>query len=110
MKTEIEAITEKIKAFRDERDWQQFHDPKNLAICLSIESSELLQAFLWKNADEADVEKIKEELADVLYSALLIADHYNLNVKEIIDDKLKSNAQKYPVSKAKGSNKKYDDL
>ncbi|GAB2796383.1 nucleotide pyrophosphohydrolase [Rhabdobacter roseus] len=110
MKTEIEAIIEKIKAFRDERDWQQFHDPKNLAICLTIESSELLQAFLWKNADGADVEKIKEELADVLYSALLIADHYNLNIKDIIEAKLKRNAQKYPVEKAKGSNKKYDDL
>ncbi|MPR33371.1 nucleotide pyrophosphohydrolase [Salmonirosea aquatica] len=110
MKKEIEVITEKIKAFRDERDWKQFHDPKNLAICLSIESSELLQSFLWKNADEADIEKIKEELADVLYSALLIADHYNLNVKESIEAKLKINAQKYPVSKAKGSNKKYDHL
>ena len=110
MKTEIGAITETIKAFRDERDWQQFHDPKNLAICLSIESSELLQAFLWKNANEADIEKIKEELADVLYAALLLADHYNLNIKEIIDAKLKTNAKKYPVSKAKGSNKKYDDL
>lgn len=110
MKTEIEAIIEMIKAFRDERDWQQFHDPKNLAICLSIESSELLQAFLWKKADEANIEKIKEELADVLYSALLIAEHYDLNIKDIVEAKLKKNAQKYPVSKSKGSNKKYDDL
>ncbi len=110
MKTDIEAITEMIKVFRDERDWKQFHDPKNLAICLSIESSELLQAFLWKNADEADVEKIREELADVLYSALLLADHYDLKIKDIIEDKLKKNREKYPIIKSKGSNKKYDDL
>lgn len=110
MKSDIQDIIEHIKKFRDERDWKQFHDAKNLAICLNIESSELLQLFLWKNSEEANLEKIKEELADVFYSAFLIADLYSLDVKDIVKEKLEKNAIKYPIDKSKGSNKKYDDL
>jgi NTP pyrophosphatase (non-canonical NTP hydrolase) len=110
MKSDIAEIIELIKQFRDDRDWHQFHDAKNLAICLNIESSELLENFLWKKAEDADIEKIKNELADVFYSAFLLADNYGFDVKEIIYEKLKSNALKYPVNKSKSSNKKYDEL
>lgn len=110
MKSEIKEITELIKKFRDDRDWQQFHDAKNLAICLNIESSELLENFLWKNAEDADTEKVKNELADVFYSAFLLADKYGFDVKKIILDKLKNNELKYPIDKSKGSNKKYTEL
>ncbi len=110
MESEIAEIIGRIKQFRDERDWQQFHDAKNLAISLNIEAAELLQTFLWKDASEANLEKVKEELADVFYSAFLLADTYQLDVKQIIFDKLEKNAEKYPVEKARGSNRKWDDL
>lgn len=110
MKSEIAEIIEQIKKFRNERDWEQFHDAKNLAICLNLESAELLENFLWKNAEDADVEKIKNELADVFYVAFLLADKYKLDVKEIIFEKLKNNEIKYPIDKSKGSNKKYNEL
>lgn len=95
MKSEVTEILEAIKKFRDERNWEQFHDAKNLAICLNLESAELLEIFLWKNAEDADIEKVKNELADVFYVAFLLADKYKLNVKEIIFDKLKGNELKY---------------
>ncbi len=110
MNSEIIEIINEIKSFRDKRNWEQFHDAKNLAICLSVESSELLEVFLWKKAEDVDTEKIKNELADVFYSAFLLADKYGFDVKKIIFDKLKSNEIKYPVDKSKGSNKKYDEL
>jgi len=108
--SEIESITKALIEFRDERDWEQFHNPKDLAIALSIETNELLELFLWKNAEEANKEKIKEELADVLSFALLLADKYKFDVQEIILDKILKNGQKYPVEKAKGTAKKYDEL
>lgn len=107
---EIVELQNRIAQFSKERDWDQFHDGKNLAVALSIESSELLEAFLWKNADEVNVEKIKEELADVLNYALQIASKYNLDVKQIVLDKLKKNGEKYPVEKARGNAKKYTEL
>lgn len=110
MKTDISIIIEAIKKFRDERDWEQFHDAKNLAICLNLEAAELLEVFLWKNAEEANIEKIKNELADVFYAAFLISEKYGLDVKEIIFEKLKANELKYPIDKSKGSSKKYDEL
>ena len=108
--SEFEVIKEKIHDFTVERDWDQFHDGKNLAIALSIEANELLEAFLWKDAEDAKVEKIREELADVFNYAFLMAHRYNLDVKEIILEKLKKNAEKYPIEKAKGSAKKYNEL
>ena len=99
-----------LLAFRKDRDWAQFHNPKDLAIALSIESGELLEAFLWKKAEDADIEQVKEELADVFAFALLLAHHYELNIDEIILDKIKMNELKYPVEKAKGTAKKYDEL
>ena len=106
----IEEITAALLKFRDERDWAQFHNPKDLALALNIEAAELLELFLWKNAEDANVEKIKEELADVFSYALLLAEKYNLDVKQIILDKIKHNDAKYPVDKAKGTAKKYDEL
>lgn len=110
MKSDIEQIISEIKKFRDDRDWKQYHDSKNLAICLNIESSELLENFLWKKPEDVNSEKIKEELADVFYVAFLLADYYNFSVKDIIIEKLRRNALKYPVETFKGSNKKYDEL
>ena len=108
--TEINKITEELRKFRDERDWAQFHNPKDLAIALSIEANELLEVFLWKSAEHADVNSIKEELADVFAYAFMLADKYGLNISQIMQDKLAKNKLKYPVAKAKGSAKKYNEL
>ena len=106
----INAVIEKVVAFRNERDWEQFHNGKDLAICLNCESSELLELFLWKDADQVNKDKVKEELADVLNSAFLLIDKYELDVDAIISEKLRSNAKKYPVEKSRGSNRKYTEL
>jgi NTP pyrophosphatase (non-canonical NTP hydrolase) len=107
---QIEKITAEIIKFRDDRDWEQFHNGKDLALALSIEASELNQLFLWKSAEDVNIEKIKEELADILNYAFLIAHKYNLNVEDIILNKIAKNAEKYPVDKAKGNAKKYNEL
>jgi NTP pyrophosphatase (non-canonical NTP hydrolase) len=109
MKDTLE-ITEALIEFRNERDWEQFHNPKDLALAISIESGELLELFLWKNANDANTEKIKEELADVFAYAFLLAEKYQLDVKDIVLEKIRKNAEKYPVEKAKGTAKKYDEL
>ena len=108
--SEIKNIIDKLIAFRDERDWAQFHNPKDLAVALNIEAAELLEAFLWKNSKDADLEKIKEELADVIAYALLLADKYKFDVVNIVTAKIKENAKKYPVEKSKGTAKKYNEL
>ena len=108
--SDIKIITEALIKFRNERDWDQFHNPKDLAIALSIESSELLENFLWKSHEEADKNKVKEELADVIAYALLLAEKYKFDVKAILLEKIKKNGEKYPVEKAKGTAKKYNQL
>ena len=110
MASEIDELMQALRLFRDERDWSQFHNAKDLAIGLSIEASELLEAFLWKGAEDADPEKIKEELADVFAFAFLLAEKYRLNVSEIVKAKIAANEKKYPVEKARGSSKKYSEL
>ena len=107
---DFKEIIDALKKFRDERDWEQFHNPKDLAIALSIESNELLEQFLWKKPEDAKRENLKEELADVFAYAFLLADKLELNVKEIVLDKIKVNAEKYPIDKAKGTAKKYNEL
>lgn len=107
---DIEFIISKLDKFNKERDWDQFHDGKNLALALSIEAAELNEAFLWKNAEDVSVDKVKEELADVINYAFMIADRYKLNVKDICLNKISRNAMKYPVDKAKGSAKKYTEF
>lgn len=106
----MEGIIEALLKFRNERDWEQFHNPKDLALAINVEAGELLELFLWKNANDADPEKVKEELADVFAFAFLLADKYKFDVKEIILEKIKKNGEKYPVDKAKGTAKKYDEL
>ena len=107
---ENEEIIQALLKFRNERDWEQFHNPKDLALAISIESAELLELFLWKKADDANAKKVKEELADIFSFAFLLADKYGFDVKEIVLDKIKTNGEKYPVDKAKGSAKKYNEL
>lgn len=108
--TEFKEIVEALIRFRNERDWEQFHNPKDLAVALNIEAGELLESFLWKDSDEAKPEKVKEELADVFAYAFLLAEKYDLDVKEIVLEKIRKNGEKYPVDKAKGTAKKYNEL
>ena len=111
--TDIEEITAALIKFRDERDWKQFHDSKNLSLAISLEAAELNELFLWKKesqSEDIDVDKLKDELADILAFSLLLANKHNLDVKQVVLDKIKRNGEKYPVSKAKGTAKKYTDL
>jgi NTP pyrophosphatase (non-canonical NTP hydrolase) len=108
--SEMQEIIDSLKKFRDDRDWAQFHNPKDLAIALSIEASELLEVFLWKGHQEASPEKIKEELADVFAYAFLLAEKYGLDISQIIREKIAINSAKYPVDKSKGTAAKYDQL
>lgn len=108
--SEIELITKKLVEFRDKRDWEQFHNSKDLALAISIEAAELNELFLWKSPEDADLNKVKEELADIFAYAILLANKLDLNIKEIVLDKISKNAEKYPVSKAKGKADKYNEL
>lgn len=106
-----ETINQVLK-FRDDRNWKQFHNPKDLAISISLEAAELLEVFQWSAEDvvcEAKKDKIREELADVLNYCILMADVCGLDMDEIIVEKVKRNALKYPVEKAKDSAKKYNE-
>ena len=114
----IYELKEKIKKFCEERDWDQFHNAKELAIALSIEASELLEIFRWKNPKEVQdlfdnekkKENIEDEMADILYFLVRIAQLYDLDLSDALDKKMKKNEKKYPVDKAKGSNKKYNEF
>ena len=108
--TESEEIIKVLVQFRDERDWEQFHNPKDLALAINIEAGELLELFLWKNAEDANIQKVKEELADIFSFAFLLANKYDFDVKQIILDKIKLNELRYPIDKAKGTATKYDEL
>lgn len=102
-----------ILKFRDDRDWKQFHNPKDLAISISLESAELLEVFQWSGSDvsgENKKDKIKEELANVINYCVLMADACNLDIDQIVQDKIKKNNEKYPVEKAKGKSEKYSEL
>lgn len=107
-----ETINQVLK-FRDDRNWKQFHNPKDLAVSISLEAAELLEVFQWSGSDtvcETKKDKIREELADVLNYCILMADVCGLDMDEIIQEKIKQNNAKYPVDKAKNSSKKYDEL
>ena len=107
-----ETINQVLK-FRDDRDWKQFHNPKDLAISISLEAAELLEVFQWSGADtvcKEKMDKIREELADVLNYCILMADACRLDMDEIIQEKVKRNNEKYPVEKAYGSKEKYTEL
>ena len=108
--SEINQLIALVRQFRDERDWAQFHNAKDLAAGLSIEAGELLEQFLWKQPKEADPKKVQAELADVLIFALLLAHEQKIDLTQAITQKLAENASKYPVEKAKGRATKYDEL
>ena len=104
---------ELIRKFRDDRDWSQFHNPKDLAISLNLEAAELLEVYQWSGIDlecSGKIEHVREELADVLIYAILLADRYGLDLDTIIREKVERNAQKYPVSQAYGSKDKYTEF
>jgi NTP pyrophosphatase (non-canonical NTP hydrolase) len=108
--TDREEIIDALLKFNQDRDWEQFHNAKDLALAINVEAGELLELFLWKNPDEANPEKIKEELADIFAFAFLLAHKYGLDVKEIVLEKMKANAEKYPIEKSKGTSKKYTEI
>ena len=107
---DLKNVVERLVSFRDERDWEQFHNSKDLALAISIEASELNELFLWKKNEDVELEKLKEELADVILFSLLLADKHNFDLVDILNKKIDKNALKYPVAKARGTSKKYNDL
>jgi len=108
MSSPIDELLEQLRRFRDERDWAQFHNAKDLALALSIEAAELNEQFLWKSAEQADADKVREELADVLLYAFQLADKYGWDIADLMREKMAQNAEKYPVDKARGNATKYD--
>ena len=112
----IRTIIEEIKRFRDERGWSQFHDPKSMAASITIESAELLEHFQWKNKQEAEEyvkthkDEIAEEIADVAMYLFELSDNLGIDLLDAMHKKLRKNAAKYPIEKAKGVHTKYDKL
>jgi dCTP diphosphatase len=113
---DLKSIQKKIISFRNERDWAQFHDPKNLAEALSIEAGELLENFLWKTTEQSrnltdkELANVKHEIADIFIFLTYLCEEYDINLAHEIESKLLLNEKKYPVHKAKGSSKKYTEL
>jgi dCTP diphosphatase len=113
---DLEAIKARIRGFRDERNWMQFHNPKNLAISISLEASELLEHFQWKSPEESEMHarvakaEIADEVADVAVYLIEFADNLGIDLEKAILEKLEKNAAKYPVERAKGSAKKYTEF
>ena len=106
-------VVKRLRQFRDARDWAQFHDSKNLALAIAIEAAELNELFLWKKdheVEQVDISRLKEELADILAFAFLLADKHGLDIEQIVLEKIAKNEEKYPVDKAKGKADKYTDL
>jgi NTP pyrophosphatase (non-canonical NTP hydrolase) len=113
MSPNFEQLNERIRRFCVDRDWSQFHDPKNLAISLQLEASEVLELFQWTKDNQAKVgkeEDMKDELADVLYWLIMLSNHYGIDLVSALDKKMNKNEEKYPVEKAKGSSAKYSEL
>jgi len=114
--SEIKEITEKIIQFRDERDWMQFHDPKNMAVSIILEASELLEHFQWKTKEEVEKyvmqnsAEIKDEIADIALYLFELADNLGIRLQSAMEEKLKKNELKYPIEKAKGKHTKYNKL
>lgn len=108
--SEIKELTDLLIKFRNDREWEQFHNPKDLALAITVEAGELLELFLWKDPSDADKEKVKKELADIFAFAFLLAEKYKLDIRQILVEKIEENGKKYPVEKAKGTAKKYNEL
>jgi NTP pyrophosphatase (non-canonical NTP hydrolase) len=110
---DLNYLINELQTFRDDRNWDQFHNSKDLALAISIEAAELNELFLWKSIEESekvDKSKLKEELADVLAFSLLLAGKHGFDVREMVLEKIRKNNEKYPVEKAKGTAKKYNEL
>ncbi|WP_138431926.1 nucleotide pyrophosphohydrolase [Fodinibius saliphilus] len=113
---QLQELKEKLEEFNKERDWDQFHSPKNVAMALSVEASEIVEIFQWMQGEESfeldadEKDKLEEELGDVFLYLQLLASKYDINLLEAGKKKLAKNREKYPVEKAKGSSKKYTDL
>lgn len=110
---DFEEATRKAIAFRNERDWTQFHNPKDLAISVSLEAAELLEIFQWSGTDlevKAKADRAKDELADVAIYCIYLADALDVDIASAISDKIDKDAEKYPVEKAKGNARKYTEL
>ena len=110
---QYQAMVARIKQFSDDRDWSQFHDPKNLAISLQLEASEVLELFQWTKDNqmkEGKAENMADELADVFYWLIMMANHYKIDLVGALDKKMDKNEEKYPVEKAKGKADKYTEL
>ncbi len=110
MSCDVDGLIRRIVEFRDRRNWARFHNPKDLALGLSIEAAELNELFLWKEPQDADPARVREELADVLIFALLLIEKYGLDLERIVLEKLAVNEQKYPADKARDTAAKYTDL
>ncbi|MDI7744170.1 nucleotide pyrophosphohydrolase [Lysinibacillus fusiformis] len=111
--SELKLLTDKILEFRNERDWQKFHNPKDLALSLSLEASELLETFQWKKSEEAvdkNFDEMKDELADIFIYTLLFANETGIDLRKSVEQKLQKNNEKYPVEKAYGKNTKYTEF
>jgi NTP pyrophosphatase (non-canonical NTP hydrolase) len=114
--TNLKDFQKKVLDYRDKRDWKQFHNPKDLALSLTLEAAELLELFQWKDQREMDEfvkkhkEKIAEEVADTFYCILLFSGHLNIDLEKAFNKKMRENNKKYPVNKSKGKNKKYTEL
>lgn len=114
--SDIKKLTKRIIDFRDARDWKQFHNPKDVALSLSLEAAEVLEHFQWKNGDElteyakTHKEHISEELSDVLYWVLLMSHDLRIDIADALSKKMDKNEEKYNVEKAKGNHKKYTEL
>ena len=111
----ISLLTEKLVNFRNERDWARFHNPKDLAIALSIEAAELQELFLWKHHDDPELkapktrEKLEEETADIAAYLFMLCERLDIDLKTALEAKIEKNAKKYPVELVKGSSKKYSE-
>ena len=110
---EFETLLQRIKKFTNDRDWNQFHDPKNLAVSLQLESSEVLELFQWTKDNQAKKGKesdMADELADVFYWVIMLANYYKIDLVKALDKKMDKNEEKYPIAKAKGKADKYTEL
>lgn len=113
---ELQSLTARIRKFNEDRDWRQYHNPKDMALSLVLEAAELMEHFQWKNGEElaqsvkTNKAAIAEELADVFYWVLHMSDEFDIDIMSALADKMDKNEAKYPVEKAKGSNKKYTEL
>ena len=116
MKANLDSVIKSIIKFRDERDWIQYHDPKNLAEAISIEAAELQELFLWLTTEQAKdltddkVQRVKEEIADIFIFMTYLCNHFEIDLLDAVESKVQENYVKYPIEKAKGSSKKYTEI